>query len=131
MRGELLVRLNIDTSPIANKYREGKLQRTLERELKGRETVWKETDSAVLMSTAFRLNGRLCVRVLSLPALDGSTALADGPRSTLFWHAVSLGCEALALRRRVTYARMYTCLRWDMRRPSVIMLKSGLWSGRP
>jgi hypothetical protein len=41
MRGELLVRLNIDTRPIANKYREGKLQRTLEREFKGRETIWK------------------------------------------------------------------------------------------
>jgi hypothetical protein len=37
-------RLNIDTRPIANKYREGKLQRekrTLEREFKGRETDWK------------------------------------------------------------------------------------------
>ena len=32
--------------PIANKYREGKLKRTLERELKGRETIWKEADRA-------------------------------------------------------------------------------------
>jgi len=56
MRGELLVRLNIDTRPIANKHREGKLQRTLEREFKGRETDWKETDGAVLMSQEFRLD---------------------------------------------------------------------------
>ena len=31
-RGKLLVKLNMITSPIANKYREGKLQRTLKRE---------------------------------------------------------------------------------------------------
>lgn len=30
--------------PIANKYREGKLKRTLKREFKGRETVRRETD---------------------------------------------------------------------------------------
>ena len=34
MRGKSLVRLNIATKPIANKYREGKLQRTLKREFK-------------------------------------------------------------------------------------------------
>jgi len=32
--GEYLLKLNISWSPIANKYREGKLQRTLKRELK-------------------------------------------------------------------------------------------------
>ena len=32
--------------PIANKYVDGKLKSTLERELKGRETVWKEADRA-------------------------------------------------------------------------------------
>ena len=30
--GKLHLRLNIDTSPIVNKYREGKLKRTLKRE---------------------------------------------------------------------------------------------------
>jgi len=34
----LLPRLNICESPIANKYREGKFKSTLERELKERET---------------------------------------------------------------------------------------------
>jgi len=32
--GEYLLKLNIRRSPIENKYREGKLQRTLKRELK-------------------------------------------------------------------------------------------------
>ncbi len=32
-------RLNINARPIANKYREGKMQRTLKRELKVHETV--------------------------------------------------------------------------------------------
>lgn len=32
--GKLHLRLNIETRPIANKYREGKLQRTLKREFK-------------------------------------------------------------------------------------------------
>ena len=34
MGGNLLLKLNIDLRPIANKYREGKVKRTLERELK-------------------------------------------------------------------------------------------------
>ena len=34
VRGKLLVRLNMTPSPIANKYREGKLKRTLKREFK-------------------------------------------------------------------------------------------------
>ena len=32
VRGKLLVRLNMTPRPIANKYREGKLKRTLKRE---------------------------------------------------------------------------------------------------
>ena len=34
VRGKLLVRLNMTSRPIANKYREGKLKRTLKREFK-------------------------------------------------------------------------------------------------
>jgi hypothetical protein len=37
--GEFLLKLNIDERPIANKYREGKVKRTLKRELKVREIV--------------------------------------------------------------------------------------------
>jgi hypothetical protein len=42
--GILHLKLNMDTRPIANKYREGKMQRTLKRELKVRETVEREAD---------------------------------------------------------------------------------------
>ena len=42
MRGKLLVKLNISARPIANKYREGKMQRTLKRELKVLEIVREE-----------------------------------------------------------------------------------------
>ena len=38
MGGEYLLKLNISLRPIAYKYREGKLQRTLKRELKEPET---------------------------------------------------------------------------------------------
>jgi len=42
--GILHLKLNMDTRPIANKYREGKMQRTLKRELKVRETVEREAN---------------------------------------------------------------------------------------
>ena len=38
MGGKLLLKLNINWRPIVNKYREGKMKRTLKRELKARET---------------------------------------------------------------------------------------------
>jgi len=42
MRGKYLVTLNTHGRPIAQKYREGKMQRTLKRELKEPETdVWE------------------------------------------------------------------------------------------
>jgi hypothetical protein len=37
------LKLNISKRPIANKYREGKMKRTLKRELKVREIVIRET----------------------------------------------------------------------------------------
>ena len=37
--GKLHLRLNTNTSPIVNKYREGKLKRTLKRKLTVRETT--------------------------------------------------------------------------------------------
>ena len=44
MGGNLLLKLNIDSRPIANKYREGKVKRTLERELKVREIAKREAN---------------------------------------------------------------------------------------
>lgn len=40
------LKLNTSRRPIANKYREGKMKRTLKRELKGREIVKRETIGA-------------------------------------------------------------------------------------
>jgi hypothetical protein len=44
MGGNFLLKLNIDSRPIANKYREGKVKRTLERELKVSEIAEKEAN---------------------------------------------------------------------------------------
>ena len=44
MGGMLRLKLNIDLRPIANKYREGKVKRTLERELKVPEIAVREAN---------------------------------------------------------------------------------------
>ena len=44
MGGNFLLKLNIDSRPIANKYREGKVKRTLERELKVPEIAVREAN---------------------------------------------------------------------------------------
>ena len=58
VRGKLLVRLalNTATTPIANKYREGKLKRTLQRELTGRETVNWQTNRSHEVVSLFSLD---------------------------------------------------------------------------
>ena len=43
MGGKFHLKLNTSERPIANKYREGKMQRTLKRELKVLEIVKRET----------------------------------------------------------------------------------------
>ena len=54
------LRLNIGERPIANKYREGKMKRTLKRELKVREIAERETlgTSVVVMKSADWATGR-------------------------------------------------------------------------
>ena len=42
--GKLLLKLNIGTRPIANKYREGKMKRALKRELKVLEIAKREAN---------------------------------------------------------------------------------------
>ena len=44
MGGNCPLRLNIDARPIAKKYREGKMKRTLERELKVPENADREAN---------------------------------------------------------------------------------------
>ena len=46
MGGNCPLRLNIGPRPIANKYREGKMKRTLERELKVPEIAKREANEA-------------------------------------------------------------------------------------
>ena len=41
MGGKFHLKLNTDERPIANKYREGKMKRTLKRESKELEIVWR------------------------------------------------------------------------------------------
>ena len=47
--GKFLLRLNISKRPIANKYREGKVKRTLKRKLKVREIVKRETFPGIIV----------------------------------------------------------------------------------
>ncbi len=44
MGGNFRLKLNIDPRPIANKYREGKMKRTLKRELKVPELAERKAD---------------------------------------------------------------------------------------
>ena len=71
--GDLLLKLNIDSRPIAKKYREGKVKRTLKRELKVPETARREANEtsffhkivvgiACSVSCGF-FQRELCVRV--------------------------------------------------------------------
>ena len=55
MRGNFPVKLNIDSRPIANKYCEGKVKRTLERELKVPEIDKREANET--SSSELRLVG--------------------------------------------------------------------------
>ena len=50
MGGNFHLKLNIDSRPIANKYREGKVKRTLERELKVREIAKREANETSSLS---------------------------------------------------------------------------------
>ena len=55
MGGNLLLKLNIDSRPIANKYREGKVKRTLERELKVSEIAEREANETSLLARDCRV----------------------------------------------------------------------------
>ena len=48
MGGKFHLKLNMDGRPIANKYREGKMKRTLKRELKVPEIAGREANCIVL-----------------------------------------------------------------------------------
>ena len=57
MGGNFLLKLNIGLRPIANKYREGKMKRTLERELKVPEIAEREANgTSVSWRDCYMLN---------------------------------------------------------------------------
>ena len=59
MGGNFHLKLNIDSRPIANKYREGKVKSTLERELKVREIAEREAnETSSLYQDCYCLVGR-------------------------------------------------------------------------
>ena len=61
MGGIFLLKLNIVSRPIANKYREGKVKRTLERELKVSEIAEREAnETSLLRRDCCRRTERLC-----------------------------------------------------------------------
>ena len=60
MGGNVLPKLNIDSRPIAKKYREGKVKRTLERELKVREIAKREAnETSFLLQDCYLARGWL------------------------------------------------------------------------
>ena len=61
MGGSFLLKLNIDSRPIANKYGDGKVKRTLERELKVSEIAEREAnETSLLRRDCFRRAQRFC-----------------------------------------------------------------------
>ena len=61
MGGNFLLKLNIDLRPIANKYREGKVKRTLKRELKVPEIAKKEANETSSLSRDCKKSVLICV----------------------------------------------------------------------
>lgn len=53
MGGKFHLKLNINGSPIEYKYREGKVKRTLKRELKGAEVAERETKGFRLLHGSY------------------------------------------------------------------------------
>ena len=87
MGGNFLLKLNIGSRPIANKYREGKMKRTLERELKvpenaekeANETSFQARDCCWLWPVMFLESG--CQRKLSARGLCPLVVFSSGSRS--------------------------------------------------
>ena len=60
MGGKFHLKLNIGERPIANKYREGKMKRTLKRELKVPEIAGREADCIVFVRKDMLVESRVC-----------------------------------------------------------------------
>lgn len=60
MGGNFHPKLNIGGKPIANKYREGKMKRTLKRELKVPEIAEREANKTLNIYSLTDLRGSIC-----------------------------------------------------------------------
>ena len=135
MCGKFHIKLNIGERPIANKYREGKMKRTLKRELKVREIVKRETlevsrtgqDSAfgctfwLVGQHQFRLRYkdswnvalRSVIAFCRMPRMGLRNAAC--PQGSVFGHVTCLGCWQNGFKRPVlkhgprslTYLRVF------------------------
>ena len=72
MGGNFHLKLNIDSRPIANKYREGKVKRTLKRELKVPEIAKKEAnETSFLLQDCSETTGAVLATLRVVSAVEG------------------------------------------------------------
>jgi len=120
MGGKFLLRLNISERPIANKYREGKVKRTLKRKLKVREIVKRETFPGIIawqksVRGNLVVSGALSVRRVNISVrgrirVERNVAYSFGCRCyslSSFLLSLILRLAVEAKRQRLT--RMFTC----------------------
>ena len=72
MGGNFHLKLNIGSRPIANKYREGKVKRTLKRELKVPEIAKKEAnETSFLSQDCFGISGSALLSLRGFGVVEG------------------------------------------------------------
>ena len=72
MGGNFLLKLNIGSRPIAKKYREGKVKRTLKRELKVPEIAKKEAnETSFLLRDCLEIAGSALVSLRVASVVEG------------------------------------------------------------
>ena len=90
MGGKLLLKLNIGTRPIANKYREGKMKSTLKRKLRVRETVSREAHGISNARQRFRWIESVVVSLCRSEGLPRDARPSN--------HRTSLACASTSVR---------------------------------
>jgi len=92
-------RLNTDGSPIANKYRQGKMKRTLKRELKAFETAYREANVTGIRAASPQRNG-ICTGYS--PSLKPVGDLAAGASA---FTVVSFGPASVRIQQKRAFGR--------------------------
>ena len=74
MGGNFHLKLNIDSRPIANKYREGKVKRTLKRELKVSEIAKREAnETSFLLQDCSAISGSVLASLRVAGIVEGAS----------------------------------------------------------